>query len=84
MCFLAAAEPRHIVNLDQTGRLPQPSSSGNNYLLVAYDYDSNAILMRPIKDRSAEALTMGIQDIHNTLAKGGCQPKFHRMDYECP
>jgi hypothetical protein len=31
-----------------------------------------------------EALTAGIQDIHNTLAKGGCQPKFHRMDNECP
>jgi hypothetical protein len=84
MCFLAAAEPRHIVYSDQTGRLPQPSSSGNNYLLVAYDYDSNAILMRPIKNRTAEALTAGIQDIHNTLSKGGCQPKFHRMDNECP
>jgi hypothetical protein len=66
MCFLEAAEPRHIVYLDQTGRLPQPSSSGNNYLLVAYDYDSNAILMHPIKNRTAEALTAGIQDIHNT------------------
>jgi hypothetical protein len=30
------------------------------------------------------ALTAGIQDVHNTLAKGGCQPKFHRMDNECP
>jgi hypothetical protein len=83
MCFLTA-EPHHIVYSDQIGRLPQPSSSGINYLLIAYDYDSNAILMRPIKKRTAEALTAGIQDIHNTLAKGGCQPKFHRMDNECP
>jgi hypothetical protein len=52
--------------------------------LIAYDYDSNAILMRPIKNRTAEALTAAIQDVHNTLAKGGCQPKFHRMDNECP
>jgi hypothetical protein len=84
MCFLAAAEPQHIVYSDQTGRLPQPSSSGNNYLLIAYDYDSNVILMCPIKNRTAEALTAAIQDVHNTLAKGGCQPKFHRMDNECP
>jgi hypothetical protein len=40
--------------------------------------------MRPIKYRTAEALTAGIQYIHNTLAKGGYQPKFHRMDNECP
>jgi hypothetical protein len=52
--------------------------------LIAYDYDSNAILMRPIKNRTAEALTATIQDVHNTLAKGGCQPKFHRLDNKCP
>ena len=52
-CFLATAEPRNIVYTDQTGRLPQPSSQGNNYLMIAYDYDSNNIMMRPIKNRSA-------------------------------
>jgi hypothetical protein len=52
--------------------------------LIAYDYDSNAILMRPIKNRKAETLTAAIHDVHNTPTKGGCQPKFHRMDNECP
>jgi hypothetical protein len=50
LCYLAAAEPKQVVYTDQTGRLPQPSSSGHNYLLIAYDYDSNAILLRPIKN----------------------------------
>jgi hypothetical protein len=27
-----------------TGRFPIPSSKGNNYLLIIYDYDSNGIL----------------------------------------
>jgi hypothetical protein len=40
-CFLTTAEPRHIVYSDQTGRLPHPSAGGNNYLMIAYDYDSN-------------------------------------------
>jgi hypothetical protein len=83
-CLLTTAEPRHLVYSDQTGRLPHPSESGNNYLLVAYDYDSNAILLRPIKNRTADALTEAIKSVHNTLSKGGCQPKFHRMDNECP
>jgi Reverse transcriptase (RNA-dependent DNA polymerase) len=84
LCYLAAAEPKQVVYTDQTGRLPHPSASGNNYLLIAYDYDSNAILLRPIKNRTAEALTAAIADVHSTLTKGGCRPLFHRLDNECP
>jgi hypothetical protein len=29
---------------DQTGRFPVVSSEGNKYIMVLYDYDSNAIL----------------------------------------
>jgi hypothetical protein len=83
-CFLATAETKNIVYTDQTGRLPIASSSGNNYLLIAYDYDSNCILLRPIKNRTAEALTSAIENVHTTLAKGGCKPQFHRLDNECP
>jgi hypothetical protein len=83
-CYLATTEPRNLVFSDQTGRFPIPSSAGNNYLLIAYDYDSNNILLRPIKNRTAECLTEAIQDIHETLTRGGCQPQFHRMDNECP
>jgi hypothetical protein len=88
-CFLATAEPRNIVYSDQsqghqTGRLPHPSAGGNNYLMIANDYDSNAILMRPIKNRTADVLTDAIKNIHETLSKAGCQPKYHRLDNECP
>ena len=83
-CYIATAEPKNIVYTDQTGRFPVPSSSGNNYLLIAYDYDSNNILLRPIKDRSAKSLHTAIKDVHETLTLGGCQPKYHRMDNECP
>ena len=37
---------------DQTGRFPVVSSKGNKYIMVLYDYDSNAILAKPIKDRT--------------------------------
>jgi hypothetical protein len=33
---------------DQTGRLPVVSSKGNKYIMILYDYDSNAILAQPI------------------------------------
>jgi Reverse transcriptase (RNA-dependent DNA polymerase) len=84
LVYLATSEPRQLVYSDQTGRFPIPSSDGHNYLLIAYDYDSNHILLRPLKNRSAKCLTEAIQDVHNTLTRGGCKPKFHRMDNECP
>ncbi|MCK7513582.1 MAG: hypothetical protein MZV70_62545 [Desulfobacterales bacterium] len=34
-------EPTGQVYTDQTGRFITPSSNGNNYLLILYDYDSN-------------------------------------------
>ena len=37
---------------DQTGRFPVTSSKGSKYLMVLYDYDSNAILSEPLKSRS--------------------------------
>jgi hypothetical protein len=46
-CFLTTTDTKNCVYTDQTGRLPQASSSGNNYILIAYDYDSNCILLHP-------------------------------------
>ena len=34
---------------DITGAFPHKSSRGNLYIMVMYDYDSNAILAKPIK-----------------------------------
>jgi hypothetical protein len=37
---------------DQTRRFPFVSSKGEKYIMVLYDYDSNAILAQPIKNRT--------------------------------
>jgi hypothetical protein len=38
---------------DQTRRFPVVSSKDNKYIMILYDYDSNAILAQPIRDRTA-------------------------------
>jgi hypothetical protein len=38
---------------DRTGRFPVVSSKGNKYIMILYYYDSNAILAKPIKDRTS-------------------------------
>ena len=43
-------EPTGRTYVDQTGKFPCTSSSCNNYVMVLYDYDSNAILMEPIRN----------------------------------
>ena len=37
---------------DLPSRFFLPSSRGNNYMLVVYDYDSNIILAEPMKNQT--------------------------------
>jgi hypothetical protein len=43
---------KHLIHSDLTGRFPLQSSRGMNYVLVVYDYDSNAILAEPMRNRT--------------------------------
>jgi hypothetical protein len=36
---------------DLTGIFPTTSLSGNNYILILYDYDSNSVLSAPMKKK---------------------------------
>ena len=44
---------------DITGRFPYLSSRGNQYILIIYDHDSNAILNEPLKNRSGPEIKRG-------------------------
>jgi hypothetical protein len=58
--YAATIDAGQIYN-DQTGRFPVVSSKGNKYIMILYDYDSNAILAQPIKDRTAPELLRAFQ-----------------------
>jgi len=55
-----------------------------NYLMVAYDYDSNAILAEPLKNRLAMELLRGYTAIHATLVARGLRPQLQCLDNEAP
>ena len=42
--------------LDLTGRFPYRSSRGAQYIMVAYHYDSDAVLVEPLQNRNAQSL----------------------------
>jgi hypothetical protein len=67
---------------DQTGRFPVVSSKGNKYIMILYDYDSNAILAQPIKDRTAPELLKAFQFMEQELVARGLKPKLMKLDNE--
>jgi hypothetical protein len=67
---------------DQTGRFQVVSSKGNNYIMILYDYESNAILAQPIKDRTAPELLRAFQVMEQELVARGLKPKPMKLDNE--
>ena len=58
---------------DQTGAFPCLSSRGYRYLMVFYDYDTNAIFLRPLKTKQSVELTSNIVTIVKKITKIGFQ-----------
>jgi hypothetical protein len=67
---------------DQTCILPVVSSKGNKNIMVLYDYDSNAILAQPIKDRTAPELLKAFQVMEQELVAPGLTPKLMKLENE--
>ena len=67
---------------DQTGRFVCPSISGNNYVFVVYDYDSNSIHALPIPTRKKEHIVAAFQKIVKKLTLKGLKPQLHKLDNE--
>jgi len=55
-CYTALMEPTGQTYMDLTSKFVAASSNGNNYILIIYDYESNAILATPLKNQKAESI----------------------------
>ncbi|KAI2491412.1 Reverse transcriptase (RNA-dependent DNA polymerase) [Fragilaria crotonensis] len=83
-CFAAVVEPATgQIHTDQTGRFVVASSTGNNYILVLYDYDSNSILVEPMLNRTGACILNAFQVLHARLVTAGLKPQLQRLDNEC-
>jgi hypothetical protein len=78
----AAAIDAGQIYTDQTGRLPVVSSKGNKYIMILYDYDSNAIMAQSIKDRTAPELLRAFQVMEQELVARGLKQKLMKLDNE--
>jgi hypothetical protein len=82
-CYATIMEPTSQIYTDQTGKFITPSSNGNNYLMIVYDYDSNHIFAEPFKTRTALSILKAYKTVHTRLYTAGLWPKLQRLDNEC-
>ena len=80
--FVKVYDMRNTVYSDQTGKFPKRSQSGNVYIMVMVDIDSNAILVEPMKSRKDDEMQRAYRRLMTRLKRAGVKPKKHVMDNE--
>jgi hypothetical protein len=80
--FATIHDAKGQIYTDQPGRFLIASSSGNSYMLVLYDYDSNYIHAEPMPSRSKESILAAYKRATSILIKAGLRPKLQRLDNE--
>ena len=76
-------KPKEKTYSDQTGRFPYRSSRGNEYTMVMYDFDANAILVEPLKNRQAKSIANAWESLHSRLTTHGHTTTKIILDNEC-
>ena len=82
--YMKTVEIIHKLYINQTGQFTITSSKGHKHVMIVHDHDSNAMLARPLKSKSAIEQLRKIQETHKCLNDRGIHPKMHVMDNECP
>ena len=80
ICSVIQTNTTELGFTDLTGRFPYRSSRGNEYILVAYNYDGNCILAEAIKNREAKSITDAWTSMNTKFAVAGIQPKVYLLD----
>ncbi len=68
---------------NQPRQFPKKSSRGNQYIMVLAKVDSDAILVEPMKNRTAGEMVRAYQVLIDRLNSTGIFPKLHILDNEC-
>ena len=80
-CYAALADKiEGTMYTDMTGALPHMSLEGNLYYLIAYIYDMNAILAKPMKSNNSADIIAAFEDIFSELKDKGYKPKLNVSD----
>ena len=59
------------------------SIRGNEYILIVYDFDSNAILAEALNSRRGGEIKRAWKKIHTKLKNRGVAPNIYVLDNKC-
>ena len=71
-----------LIYSDISGIYPIKSTRGNQYTLVYYNYDRNAILTEALPSRSGPCINKGVHKLLDKLKTSGPKPNIQIMDNE--
>eukprot|EP00804_Cyclotella_cryptica_P027241 CCRYP_014349-RA/>CCRYP_014349-RA protein AED:0.16 eAED:0.16 QI:0/0/0/1/1/1/3/0/1022 len=74
--------PLNKIFTDDTGSFHPRARSGNQYIMIAFHADTNAILVRPFPNTHDVHHITACQDIHARLCNANCKPLVHILDNE--
>jgi hypothetical protein len=81
--YAASIDIRGEIATDLTGRFLTTSYQGHKYILIEYDYESNAILVEPMKNRSAQEHLRAYNALYHYLCAQGFHLILQKLDNEC-
>jgi len=70
----------NMVYIDQTGKFSIRSKSGNYYIIILYNYDTNTILGEVIPDRTTSTLQHSFITLFSKIKLKGYQPSIIWLD----
>ena len=83
-CFAALADAKEgVIYTDLPCPFPIESFRQMRYIFVCYAYQPNAIMVRPMKSRSATCMVEAYKSVYDYLSDRGFKPKLNVMDNEC-
>ena len=77
-----ATDNNGVVYTDLTGKLPMVLIDGCKYILELHHYDSNAILVKPLRNRSNEESLRVCKEFCDDSQKRGFNIELHIFDNE--
>ncbi len=83
-CFAALTDANTgTVYMDLTGAFPVRSFKNMQYIFVAYNYDLNAIIVRPMPSCTDATFMSASTDVLAALRARDYQPTLNVMDNKC-
>ena len=77
---ITVVEPSGLLATDLTSFFPTISIRGYNYIIVCYIYDTNGIIVRPMKNRSVAEHIRVYNEIFGYLEKRLLSTAVHKID----